>query len=94
MKEDERERVIQQFIEEIRAAEESNDYSEINRKSIENRLGWYEKNKDKLKLEGSDVRKAYTLLIREFMKLKPEEAPIIYEDEKKLFGTHTTGAQF
>ena len=84
MKEDEREKIIQQFIEEIRAAEESDDYSEINRKSIENRLGWYEKNKDKLKLEGSDVRKAYTLLIREFMKLKPEEAPVVYEDERKI----------
>lgn len=37
-----------------------------------------------MKLEGSDVRKAYTLVILEFMELNPEEVPVVYEDDNKI----------
>jgi hypothetical protein len=53
----------------------------------DNRVGrymnWYEKNKN-LNLQGTDVRKAYTLFIVEFMGLSQLEAPVVYEDEKKI----------
>ena len=76
-------------IKEIGEAEENDDYSEINRKSIENRLGWYEEHKNTLSLSGSDVRKGYTLIMLEFMQLDPEEAKVVYEDEKKIIWRST-----
>jgi hypothetical protein len=84
MNENEKLRIVSQFIQEISAAEKSNDYTEINRKSIENRLGWYKKHKNQLQLEGSAVRKAYTLVILEFMELSQKEAPVVYEDDRKI----------
>ena len=83
------EKAVRIFIKEIGEAEENDDYSEINRKSIENRLGWYEENKDTLSLAGSDVRKGYTLIMLEFMQLDPEEAKVVYEDEKKIIWRST-----
>ena len=81
---DEKEKIVQQFIREIAAAEKGNDYAEINKRSIKNRPGWYEKHKERLKLEGSDVHKAYALVILEFMELSSEEAPVVYEDDRKI----------
>jgi len=78
------EEAVQTFIEEISDAEERGDYSDINRKSIENRLRWYEEHKDELALNGTDVRKAYTMVMLEFMRIKPEEVPVVYEDPKKI----------
>jgi hypothetical protein len=78
------EEAVKTFIEEISDAEERCDYSEINRKSIENRLRWYEDHKDELDLNGTDVRKAYTMVMLEFMKIDPEEVPVVYEDENKI----------
>lgn len=75
---------VQEKLERIIRAKESNNWSEINSRQIEKRLKWYEENKGKLKLEGSDVRKAYTLILLEYFKLKEEEVPIIYEDERKI----------
>ena len=57
------EEAIKIFIEEISDAEERGDYSKINRKSIENRLRWYEEHENELDLEGTDVHKAYTMVI-------------------------------
>ncbi len=35
-------------------------------------------------MKGTDVRKAYTLVMLKFMKINPEEVPVVYEDEKKI----------
>ena len=72
------------FLEEIGEAEEKGDYSEFNQKSIDNRLGWYERNKDSLELVGSDVRKGYELIMIKFMGLTPDEVKVVYEDEGKI----------
>jgi len=78
------EEAVKAFIDEISDAEERGDYSHINRKSIENRLRWYEEHENELDLEGTDVHKAYTMVMLKFMEKNPEEVPIVYEDEKKI----------
>jgi len=78
------EEAVQIFIKEISDAEEKGDYSKINRKSIENRLRWYEEHENELELEGTDVHKAYTMVMLKFMEKNPEEVPIVYEDEKRI----------
>ena len=78
------EEAVKTFIEEISDAEERGDYSDINRKSIENRLRWYEEHKEELVLSGTDVRKAYTMVMLEFMKIDPEEVPVVYEDANRI----------
>ena len=75
---------VQLFVDEISDALVRGDYSEINRKSVENRLGWYEAHKDGLELVGSDVRKGYMLVMLEFMRKDPLEVPVVYEDEEKI----------
>ncbi|MFX0125797.1 MAG: hypothetical protein ACFFAE_19400, partial [Candidatus Hodarchaeota archaeon] len=37
-----------------------------------------------LPLKGSEVKKAYTLLLIEYLKIEPNEVPIVYEDERKI----------
>ncbi len=48
------------------------------------RLEWFEKHKDNLKLEGTEVRKGFQLVVFEYMGIKPEELPVIKETEKKI----------
>lgn len=61
------------------------DYRIIDQELRNKRLNWVKENQDILKsLEGSDVKKAYTLIIIKYLKLKPEEVPIVYEDNKKI----------
>jgi len=59
-------------------------YARICDELTQKRLRWYEENKGRLELEGSDVRKAYALLLLRYMGLRQEEVPIVYEDEKKI----------
>jgi len=59
-------------------------YARICDELTQKRLRWYEENKGRLELEGSDVRKAYALLLLRYMGLRQEEIPIVYEDEKKI----------
>lgn len=48
------------------------------------RLEWFEQHKDNLKLEGTEVRKGFQLILFEYIGLKPEEVPVIEETEKKI----------
>jgi len=59
-------------------------YARICDELTQKRLRWYEENKGRLDLEGSDVRKAYALLLLRYMGLRQEEVPIVYEDEKRI----------
>ena len=65
-------------------AQEIGSYEFINKELVEKRLRWYAENKDEIHLKGSDVRKAYTLLLIEYLGLNPEEVPVVYEDERKI----------
>ena len=65
-------------------AQEIGSYEFINKELVEKRLDWYKENKDKIHLKGSNVRKAYTLLLIEYLGLNPEEVPVVYENEGKI----------
>jgi len=85
---DKRERDVEEILEKIIEAERTGNYDFINRRLLEKRLSWYEENKGKLNLQGSDVRKAYTLVMIEYLGkvfgINPYEIPIVYEDEQKI----------
>jgi len=65
-------------------AQEIGSYEFIKEELIKKRLRWYEENKNKIRLDGSDVKKAYTLLLIEYLCLSPKEVPIVYEDPMKI----------
>ena len=79
-----RQRRIEEIVAKIRKAEEIGSYDFIHQELLEKRLGWYEENKDRLNLEGSEVRKAYTLLLIKYLGLDPSEVPVVYEDETNI----------
>ena len=78
------EKRISEAIAKLEKAKEIGSYEFIAKEMTQKRLRWYEENKGKLNLEGSDVRKAYTLLLTKYLGLSPEEIPVIYEDERKI----------
>lgn len=79
-----KEKEIQEMIKIISKAKETDDWSSINLESSKKRVRWYEENKDKFNLQGTDVRKAYTLLIELYLGLSPDEVPVVYEDDKRI----------
>lgn len=81
---EENERIIQEIFERIKEAKKNNNWDYINTKLLEKRLDWYEENKIDMNLQGTDVRKAYTLLLIEYLKINPIEVPVVYEDERKI----------
>ncbi|MEM2136674.1 MAG: hypothetical protein QXI93_01815 [Candidatus Methanomethylicia archaeon] len=82
----ERERLVQDILERVREAKRSNNWDYINSRSLRSRLSWYEENKSRLNFQGTDVRKAYMLLLTRFVEsgARPEELPIVYEDERRI----------
>ena len=78
------ERRVAEAMAKLLKAQEVGNYEFINEESSKKRLRWYEENKGKLNLKGSDVRKAYTLFLIQYLGLSPREAPVIYEDEGKI----------
>jgi ferredoxin len=78
------ESIIQEALGEIKEAKENDNWTRMHVSRAERYISWYEKNKNSLTLQGTDVREAYTLYITEYMGLTPREAPIVYEDEKKI----------
>lgn len=82
------ERKVEEILEKIREAKNTGNYDNINQKLLEKRLGWYEKNKSRLNLQGTDVRKAYTLVMIEYLGkvfgIDSDEISVVYEDEKKI----------
>ncbi len=75
---------VREIMVKLLKAQEVGSYEFINEELVKKRLRWYEENKNKIRLEGSDVKKAYTLLIIEYLGLNPKEAPTVYEDAKKI----------
>jgi hypothetical protein len=65
-------------------AKKFGNWKEMNSSQTRKRLRWYEANLDKLDLQGSDVRKAYQLLLLEYLKISPEQVPIVEESDTKI----------
>jgi len=79
---------IERTLAEISNAKIQDNFDIIDSRLSAKRLEWFEENKHKLNLSGSDVRKAYTLLIVEYLGnvfgLDASEAAVVYEDENKI----------
>ncbi|MFX0052703.1 MAG: hypothetical protein ACFE8U_15600 [Candidatus Hermodarchaeota archaeon] len=80
----EKARKTQELYETIKEALSKKSWDQINSNLLEKRLQWYEKYKNNLNLKGSDVRKAYTLLLIEYLKIPPGEVPIVHEEKNKI----------
>jgi hypothetical protein len=80
---DDKDNKIGEILELIAEAKKYNDWSKINTSVYKKRKEWYEKNKNKLDLQGTDVRKAYNLLLKK-LEINEKEVPIIYESETKI----------
>ncbi len=74
---------IGEILELIAEAKKNNDWSKINTSVYKKRKEWYENNKNDLDLRGTDVRKAYNLLLKK-LEINEKEVPIIYESETKI----------
>lgn len=48
------------------------------------RLEWFNQNKDNFKLEGTEVRKGFQLVLFEYMGIRPDEVPVVKETETKI----------
>ncbi|MGA1974498.1 MAG: hypothetical protein ABSG92_02590 [Conexivisphaerales archaeon] len=81
---DDRKERVRRNVERLRRAELEGSYNSIAQELTRKRLDWYERNKVSLGLEGSDVRKAYTLLLIRYLGLDPKEVPVVYEDEERI----------
>jgi tRNA(adenine34) deaminase len=81
---DQRETKIREDQEAIGRAVNGDNWDEINKELTEKSIDWYEKNIGDLVLEGSEVRKAYTLLLLKYLKIDPEEVPIVHEDKTRI----------
>jgi len=78
------ERRVAEAMAKLLKAQEVGNYEFINDELSKKRVRWYEENKGKLNLKGSDVRKAYTLFLIQYLGLSPREVPVVYEDERKI----------
>ena len=80
-----KEKEIQKQIDRIKKAEQSDSYSGINNHQIAKRTQWM---KDNMKLladmSGSDVRKAYEMILIKYIGIDPEEVPVVSESDTKI----------
>jgi len=81
---DDDERRVAEAMAKLLKAQEIGNYEFVNEESSKKRLRWYEENKGRLNLKGSDVGKAYTLFLIQYLDLSPREVPVVYEDERKI----------
>lgn len=75
---------VQRNVERILTAEQTGSYACINQHLSQKRVGWYEQNRGLLNLVGSDPRKAYQMVLLEYMGLDSSEVPVVYEDATKI----------
>lgn len=60
------------------------DYSLLHEGAIAKRLAWWDAHHEGLRLTGSLPRQAYTLVFLLYMGLRPEEVPVVHEDERRI----------
>jgi tRNA(adenine34) deaminase len=60
------------------------DYSLLHEGAITRRLAWWDAHQQGFHLTGSLPRQAYTLVFLLYMGLRPEEVPVVYEDERRI----------
>jgi hypothetical protein len=75
---------VRHTIERLGRAQKDGGYEEMALETSHKRAAWFRMNKGHLELEGSDVRKAYTLLLIRYLGINPSKVPVVYEDETKI----------
>ena len=60
------------------------DYRPIHEDLERKRQAWWEANRDALRLSGPLPRQAYTMFLLQHLGLDPAEAPVVYEDERRI----------
>ena len=76
---------IKKQISKISTAENNSDYTQINEELTKKRLAWFEEHKHLLdEIKGSDVRKAFEMILIRYIGIDPQEVPVVYEDDKKI----------
>jgi hypothetical protein len=81
---DDREAEVQREMKKLIKAQREDGYEEMAMETSRKREEWFQRNKEHLRLKGSDVRKAYTLLLIRYLCIDPAEVPVVYEDETKI----------
>jgi len=75
---------VRRKVERLIRAEEEGGYEAMAGEACSKRLSWYRRNAKRLRLAGTDVRRAYSLLLIQYLGLDPRDVPVIYEDEKRI----------
>ena len=73
---------VKKLVKRFKVAKENNGWKLIEKQLIDKREKWYEQNKKFLELKGSDVEKAYRLILIK-IGINPNEAPIVEKTKKK-----------
>lgn len=77
-------RLFQTVIETSREVGWEKAWAKLEDEKCKGRIGWFEENKDKFHLEGTDVEKAYRLLYVEFLNLGPSDGEIVEKTENRI----------
>ena len=74
---------VKKLVKRFKVAKENNGWKLIEKQLIDKREKWYEQNKKFLELKGSDVEKAYRLILIK-IGINPNEAPIVEKTKKRI----------
>jgi len=77
-------RLFKSIINRSRGVGEEKAWAELEDEICKRRVEWYEKNKDKFHLEGTDIEKAYRLLYIEYLNLGPSDGAIVEKTENRM----------
>ncbi len=77
-----REKLIDAKIEQLLACH--GNYELLHEDSDRRRQAWWEEVGHSLHLTGSLPRQAYALFLLHYLRLRPDEVPVVYEDERKI----------
>ncbi len=76
--------IEKQFEREFEVLLKNKSLEEIKQVIITKRLDWYEKNKDKLNVKGTEVEKAFHILLFDYMQINPEDIKIVERIDNKI----------
>ena len=74
---------VRKLVKRFKTVRDNKGWKVIEKELIEKREKWYEQNKKFLKLKGSDVEKAYRLILMKIC-INPKEAPIVKKTKNRI----------
>jgi hypothetical protein len=79
-----REERINSEVSRLMRAKQEGSFQDLNSELAKKRLEWYSREGKRLRLKGSEVRRAYEMFLLSYLGLDPGEVPVVYEDERKI----------